>query len=149
MDHRQKLSRKIGGRSVFTCAIALFATVVASALFTGALAQSPSAVSFENHVQPLFNDNCVFCHMTGAESGGLNLEPGLSYEYLVGVPSEQSDLMRVEPYDPSRSYLFHKLQGTHLDVGGSGAQMPLGGMPFNPEQLAVIRTWIEEGALNQ
>lgn len=107
-----------------------------------------ATVSFDRDLQSLFNNQCVFCHMTGAESGGLNLEPGLAYEYLVNAKSSQADMRRVEPGDPEASYLLHKLQGTHVEVGGRGNQMPLGGMLWSEEQLNLLRHWILEGAPN-
>jgi hypothetical protein len=39
------------------------------------------------------------------------------------------------------------VNGTHLEVEGSGAQMPLGGQ-LTPEEIAKIRNWIVQGALN-
>lgn len=124
----------------------MVAAGLAAVLALGGVSDAQEAVHFDDQIQPLFNNNCVFCHMTGAESGGLNLEPGISYGQLVGVPSAQSPLNRVEPGEPSNSYLVHKLEGTHLDVGGEGDLMPLGGMPLTADQLRLIRQWIEEGA---
>jgi len=127
-------------------AVTVFAVMTTIAAF--AANGGEATVSFERDVQSLFDNNCVFCHMTGAASGSLNLEPGASYENLVGVKSSQSDLNRVEANEPEKSYLLHKLQGTHLEAGGSGSQMPLAGTPFNEDQLQIIRQWILEGALN-
>jgi hypothetical protein len=47
----------------------------------------------------------------------------------------------VTPGDPAQSYLWHKLKGTHKDVGGSGAQMPLGGK-LGETELTAIESWI-------
>src|SRR5690625_3977970 len=74
-------------------AVAVFAVLTTIAAYAANGAEP--TVSFEQDVQPLFNNNCVFCHMTGAESGNVNLEPGISYEALVGVKSTQYDLERV------------------------------------------------------
>ncbi len=51
----------------------------------------------------------------------------------------------VEPGDADDSYLMHKLNGTHLDVGGSGSQMPLGSS-LGIADIATIRDWINGGA---
>jgi hypothetical protein len=40
-----------------------------------------------------------------------------------------------------------KLEGRHLDAGGSGQRMPLGQMPFDAATLQKVRSWIEAGAL--
>lgn len=105
-------------------------------------------VSFVNDVQMVFDFNCLSCHQTGAENAGLNLGFGESYADLVGVASTQSPLLRVQPGIPSESYLFHKLSGTQQEVGGSGTQMPQGLGPLPDADLATIRTWIEECALD-
>ena len=71
-----------------------------------------------------------------------------AHEGLVGVPSRQSALLRVAPGFPSRSYLWHKLRGTHASVGGGGDRMPQGDPPLSTAQMNVIRAWIVEGALD-
>jgi hypothetical protein len=102
-------------------------------------------ISFSRDIQPIFNTNCVICHQ-GVGPAGLGLDPGLSYVNLVAKPSSESKLPRVAPGIPQGSYLVHKLQGTQLSVGGSGGQMPYGGMPLPPPQIALIEGWIQEGA---
>jgi mono/diheme cytochrome c family protein len=105
-------------------------------------------VGFASDVQMVFDFNCVSCHQAGAENAELNLGFGAAHADLVGVPSTQSPLLRVQPGLPSESYLMHKLEGTHLDIGGSGDPMPLGLGPLPDADLATIRTWIEECALD-
>lgn len=73
-----------------------------------------------------------------------------AYRGLVGAPSTESPLLRVAPGKPDQSYLMHKLQGTHLSVGGSGDPMPKTDPPrlLEPAQLALFKSWIEAGAPN-
>jgi len=61
---------------------------------------------------------------------------------------------RVEPGDPTMSWIMQKLDGTQ---GGFTAQcsgmfcgqsMPLGSPLLAPEVRDAIRTWISDGALN-
>jgi len=60
------------------------------------------------------------------------------------VPSgEVPTLLRVEPGNPDDSYLVQKIEGT----ASVGAQMPLGGPALSDEQVAAIRQWITDGAL--
>lgn len=123
----------------------LFTALVLTPLVAVPLAVAETdeaAIDYEAHVQPLFNVHCYACHLRGAEPGGLALEPGVSLGELVNVPSEQSDLLRVAPGDPEASYLVHKLRGTQLEVGGSGAPMPLGGSSLGEEAIARIEQWI-------
>ncbi len=53
---------------------------------------------------------------------------------------------RVTPGQPDNSYLVHKVQNTHLDVGGSGFQMPIGRSPLTQTEIDLIRAWISAGA---
>jgi hypothetical protein len=106
-------------------------------------------VDYEMDIQPLMNANCT-CHLQGASgtmtAPFMTLNPGISHGEIVGVASMQSDLVRVAPGDLEASYLWHKLEGTHLDVGGMGTAMP----PTTPLQAAdreLVRAWILQGAL--
>jgi hypothetical protein len=106
------------------------------------------SVSFTEDLLPVFKRNCLACHVTGEEQGRLALVPGKAYASLVGVPALYGSLARVEPGSPERSYLVHKLEGTHLDVAGRGTRMPMGFPPLEPQILESIKAWISAGALN-
>lgn len=106
-------------------------------------------VDYAADVQPIWNGNCT-CHLQGPSgtmtATVLTLNPDISYGELVGVVSEQVPGMnRVTPGDLEQSYLWHKLQNTHLDVGGMGTSMPQGLM-LNDEAMAVVEAWIAMGA---
>lgn len=106
-------------------------------------------ISFARDIAPVLKTNCAAaCHLTGEEPGHLKLYPGAAYKSLVGVPSEQSPLVRVAPGAPDKSYLVHKLDGTQIKAGGQGARMPFGGDPLPPDILTKISRWIEQGAPN-
>lgn len=123
--------------------------LMAVAAVGAAYAQSPGdkPVSFKDDIQPLLNSQCVFCHVTGAENGGLNLGRRESHASLMAASTE-APMPRVSPGDPSKSYLLHKLKGTHLEVGGSGSAMPMYDppKPFPKEHLDLVERWIREGA---
>ncbi len=112
-------------------------------------ADGAATVSFKVQIQPIFNAQCVFCHVTGAENGGLNLGHRDSYASLM-APSTEAPLQRIAPGDPGKSYLTHKLDGTHLSVGGNGNAMPMSDPPrlLEPSQRLLFETWIGEGAQN-
>lgn len=103
-------------------------------------------VQFMRDVVPIFKANCVMCHLPGNGLGGLDLHPRGGYANLVGVFSTQSPLLRVAPGSPEESYLYHKLIGTHISVGGSGERMPFSGTSLSEEQIELIRRWIVNGA---
>ena len=120
----------------------LFLALVLSDNSHSQAVQIIDANRFPELVQPIFDEHCVICHMTGAENGGLALESGRSLAGLVGVPSTESSLQRVSPGDPASSYLMKKLLGVELAVGGQGEQMPLGMRPLPAEDISTIEAWI-------
>ena len=96
-------------------------------------------------IQPIWNTSCKGCHTGGGSSGKLKLDSG--YSATVNVASSVTGYDLIEPGDTAKSYLWHKLQGTHASVGGSGATMPKSGT-ISKADLAIIETWINEGAPN-
>lgn len=105
------------------------------------------AVSYQKDVVPILEQNCATCHLTGEEAGGMSLVGDAAIGFLVGQPSQEAPaIMRVTAGEPDKSYLVMKLEGTHIDHGGSGSQMPFGGLPLAPEDIAKVRQWIAEGA---
>lgn len=122
--------------------VCLTAVILLSA--SGARAQD---VSFKTDLQPLLNAQCVFCHVDGAENGGLNLGRRKAHAALLAASTE-APMPRVTAGDPEHSYLIHKLRGTHVEVGGSGNAMPIYDppRPFDPAQLELFTRWIVSGA---
>ncbi|WP_246605124.1 hypothetical protein [Aquisediminimonas sediminicola] len=112
-------------------------------------AQAPAAASsyFVNEIVPIFRQKCATCHLTGSEAGQMALTPDKAWESLVNVASiEATDKKRVVPGNPDASYLVMKLEGKHLENGGSGARMPFAAPPLPLEEVAKIREWIAKGA---
>lgn len=109
-----------------------------------------AAVSFANEVQPIFNQLCTGCHVTGglADLSGiaLKLVDGQSFDLLVNQPSAQNpDLTLVMPGDSANSLLFQKVSSDSPPVG---ATMPLIGRRLTSTELATLRDWIDQGAPN-
>ena len=105
---------------------------------TGAL--QPTLASIQANV---FTPVCTGCHAGASAPVGLRLDAANAYALLVGVASgEVSSLQRVKPGDPDNSYLIQKLQGN----AAAGARMPFGGPYLDDATIAVIRTWIANGA---
>ena len=124
---------------------------LAAALFvatTVAMADE-AAVSFKTQIQPILDGQCVFCHVTGAENGGLNLGRRVARASLLAVSTE-APMPRVTPGAPEQSYLIHKLRGTQLAAGGSGNRMPMNDppRPLDDGQLDLILRWIDAGAVD-
>lgn len=96
-----------------------------------AVQQGP--VSFAQQVLPIFQESCVECH--GPETKEVEL--GLTSYDEVMKGSEYGPV--VEAGDPTGSIL--------LDMVVAG-EMPQEAPPLEEDQIALIRTWIEQGAQN-
>jgi len=114
----------------------------------------PSGPTLSADIQPIFDANCAFCHDSGSSPfAGLNLETNVLMN-TVNVPStECTTVDLIEPGDPTNSWLYRKIEGTHTqpDLGctgaSSGSQMPIGAFCcLTPAEMALIAQWIMEGA---
>jgi hypothetical protein len=95
-----------------------------------------SKVSYNNQIQPLFNQTCnnIGCHDDGAHPSPLKLT---SYDNLM---FELPGIVIIGK--PDQSTLVLRIQGT------SGNRMPPTTNKLNDNQINGIRTWIVEGAKN-
>lgn len=133
-------------------ALFLGATCLGMNCQTDPLMQMDDAtVSFSREIQPIFDTHCIRCHVTGgfANNSGipLRLIEGVSHGLLVGKSSVQnSDWQLVKPGDPDNSLLYQKFTQTSPPVG---RQMPWDAATIvTPDEIELIRRWIEEGARN-
>lgn len=105
-----------------------------------AIAETP-AVDFQSAIQPIFDNTCIGCHGASGPAG-LDLRAGESYDELVGIISTtNTSRLRVEAFSPETSALF--LAVNCDSPGGPGFRMP----GTDPQQRALIRDWIAQGAL--
>lgn len=102
---------------------------------------------FAATVQP-FIDKACNCHQsTPVLMAPFSLKAGEAYQQLVNVPSMQlPSMVRVKPGSTAQSYLWHKLDGTQLQVGGSGMIMPYT-FPLSADERMIFERWINAGAL--
>ena len=104
------------------------------------------AVSFELSIQPKLNEACNCHQSTPILMAPFTLKPGEAYDALVGVPSVQlPSMLRVKPGSLNESYLWHKINGTQAEVGGSGMIMPFT-IPLRPDERDLFGRWIASGA---
>lgn len=94
----------------------------------------------------VFVPACAACHIDGAQ-GGLSLvdDDGLS-DRLFAESVQAPGVVRVVPGDLDASYLWLKIDGRHLDAGGAGEIMPIGGA-LTDTQRAILEEWITVGLL--
>ncbi|MFT4622665.1 MAG: hypothetical protein ACI8PZ_001321 [Myxococcota bacterium] len=93
-------------------------------------------------VQAIINANCLACHGASA-LGGLELQTD-PHAAIVGVTATIDPTWTlVVPGDPDASLLLQKIAGTQ--PAGAGTEMPPGS-GLDADLVAIVRTWIEDGA---
>lgn len=113
---------------------------------------APDGQVVVGEVQALFDNACSGCHSGPGASARLALDARHAYANLVDRASHQLPAMLlVAPGEPKLSYLLHKLEDTHIQVGGHGKRMPIGGTwgpggDVTPDDLTALRAWIRNGA---
>jgi ankyrin repeat protein len=95
-------------------------------------AQGSAKVDFANDVQPIFRENCFDCHGPSKQKAGMRLDRKSS--------ALKAFSRRIVPGSSANSMVYHRLIGEEY-----GSQMPPKGA-LHPEQIAVIKAWIDQGA---
>jgi WD40 repeat protein len=98
-------------------------------------AAEPAKVNYTDHVLPLFRDKCLGCHNSDKARGGLDAS-----NYVKLMEGGSSGAV-VKPGDPEDSRLY--LLAAHK----AEPKMPPKADPLPAEQVAVLKRWIEQGAL--
>src|SRR6266545_1835673 len=97
-------------------------------------AQDRTAVSYEQQVRPILANRCFSCHGPRQQQSGLRLD--LRQNALRGGDYG----VVIVPGKSAESKLIQRLVGSD-----AGLQMPpTGALP--PEEIAVLRNWIDSGA---
>lgn len=96
-------------------------------------------------VQPIFDAACALsgCHDEASAGAGLVLTAGKARAHLLAASTQLPDARRVEPGNPTASYLVDKLTGS---ARIRGAAMPMTPGRLADADIAVIRAWIVAGA---
>jgi hypothetical protein len=107
--------------------------------FVAPYAAGEEPIRFNRDIRPILSDNCFYCH--GPDKNKREAELRLdSHEGLHGTGGEPGALI---PGKPDDSPMLHRILSTDPDE-----QMPPPetGKSLTPEQVALIRRWIAEGA---
>lgn len=114
----------------------LRATLCAYVVCTRLNAQIPAKVDFARDIQPLFRDRCIECHGPAQQMRGLRLDRRRD-----AMPNRVgANGARIVPGNSERSALYRRVSATQ-----SATRMPPSG-PLPPEQVNLIRAWIDQGA---
>jgi hypothetical protein len=125
-----------------------FAGLGAVAMFAGcgrpaspqqiAQADFPERIEFNQHIRPIFTAKCTSCH------GGVKKAGGVSFVYHDDVRGTGiSGKKIVVPGDPGASELIRRITSTQANY-----RMPPvdHGTPLSSREVALLRSWIEQGA---
>src|SRR5437660_11934496 len=102
---------------------------------TSARAADPQKITYADHVLPLLRDKCLGCHNAEKARGGLDAS-----NYVKLMEGGSSGAV-VKPGDPDDSRLY--LLAAHK----AEPKMPPKADPLPAEQVATLKKWIEQGAL--
>jgi dipeptidyl aminopeptidase/acylaminoacyl peptidase len=94
-------------------------------------------VSFRRQVAAILVENCLACHGPKKAEGGYRVDT-----FAVAMEAGDSQTPGFLPRDPAGSEAFRRIVATDVDE-----RMPLDGDPLPAEQVALVKRWIEEGAV--
>src|SRR4051794_40226754 len=93
-------------------------------------AQTNAKVDFGKDVLPILRQNCIGCHGPAQQNSGLRLDRKSSVHARRGIV----------PGTSANSSIYQRVVGSEY-----GMQMPPTG-PLKPEQIQILKTWIDQGA---
>jgi hypothetical protein len=127
-------------------ALAALAVVTAAATGTADAASASSTVaiqdttvSFARDILPIFEKSCSECHGGKDEAGDVFAEEDLHLTTYEGVMAGSSAGPVIEPGNVTDSFLYEMVEY---------GDMPAENDPLPPEELLLIKRWIEAGAPN-
>ncbi|MEC7567072.1 MAG: DUF1549 domain-containing protein, partial [Planctomycetota bacterium] len=115
----------------------LWFTIFVLAVTTAHGAEEP--ISFNKHIRPILADRCFSCHGPDAANrkAGLRLD---QQQYATGK-LEDSGNIAIVPGNPAASELLHRLTDPDQRM-----PPPESNLSVSPQETALIRKWIEQGA---
>jgi len=93
-------------------------------------------ISYNEHIRPIFNDQCLACHGGVKQLGGFSL---LFREEA--MDTTESGVYAIVPGDRHASELYRRLRHEDPEM-----RMPLDAEPLSDEQIELIGRWIDQGA---
>src|SRR6185436_2114031 len=94
------------------------------------------AADFNRDIKPIFSKHCYSCHGAEKHKSGLRLDR--KADAIRGGDSG----VAIVPHKSAGSLLFKNISGANPD-----SIMPPKGEPLTPAQVALIKAWIDEGAI--
>jgi hypothetical protein len=123
-------------------------TTLPTTVSATATGTTDSPLSHAVDIQPIWDANCVAgCHTPGGTSSGWFVISEDALGALINQPAlELPSMMLIAPGDLEGSYLWHKINDSHIDVGGNGTAMPPPpAASLGADHLDTIAQWILAG----
>ncbi len=93
-------------------------------------------VDFTREIAPILNASCISCHGAERQKGGYRLDSPTA-----AVRGGEAHSPAIVPGDSAASPLIRLVAGL-----GPDTRMPAKGDPLTPEQIGLLRGWIDQGA---
>jgi hypothetical protein len=133
---------KITNLIILTLAVSLVAVTIARAGGTLPPASDKTGVTYATDIKPIFDTSCVKCH------SGDHPKARLHMDTLAGVLKGTKEGKIVVAGDSANSFLVKSV--AHITGDPDGWMPPqhnkAGIKPLTPEQIGLIRAWIDQGA---
>jgi mono/diheme cytochrome c family protein len=107
-------------------------------LSAGALADDK--VTFNEHIRPILSNNCFACHGSDAA----HRKAKLRLDTAAGATAEKNGLRAITPGDLDKSELWHRIISKDEEEVMPPAESHK--QPLKPEEVALIKRWIQQGA---
>src|SRR5262249_44397099 len=99
----------------------------------------PPVIQFNRDIRPILSDKCFACHGPNKASRMKNLRFDVEEEAKRDLGGGQ---FAIVPGDPDKSELIRRV--TFRDPA---SRMPMGKDPLSDKDVAILRRWIEQGAV--
>lgn len=110
--------------------------IIPTLALLGMLACTQRKIDFNTEIRPILNEHCVSCHGGVKRSGGFGL---VFRENALG--ETENGKIGIVPGAPDESEMYRRI--IHHDPE---ERMPQEREPLNPEDIALIKKWITQGA---
>ena len=127
-NKRKKTSTSAAVRLLCLCCLVLFSVQSTK--------RSEAAISFEEDVRPILEENCWHCHGVDEQESGLRLD-----KRAMMLRGGDYGLPTLVPGHPEKSYLMEVVEHRDPDMA-----MPPDEDKLPEQQIALLRQWITEGA---
>lgn len=94
-------------------------------------------IDFTTHVLPILKTHCHECHDAKKQTASFRLDVR-----RIAFEGGESGTAAIVPGDPDKSELIHR-----ITTGDEFTRMPPEGEPLTADQIAILKTWIAQGAV--